>query len=111
MRRIGWKPASERLVRISAWALFQASREARHMTPSGEDYGLCLNACVLAKALRRRGRQRYPDGEAVLRALTEAQIREGIEAYLKRFGEPVQPEDSAVNPEFDEARFEELRVR
>ena len=114
MRRIGWKPASERrgrLVRLSAWALFQASQEARHLTPSGGDFGLCLNACVLAKALQRRGGAVYPDGEAVLRALSESQIREQIEDYLRRFEEPAQPVDSGVNPQFEEARFEELRAR
>ena len=81
------------------------------MTPSGENFGLCLNACVLAKSLQKRGRACFQDGEAVLKALTEEQIRSRIETYLSRFSGESTQSDRAVNPQFDESRFEELRGR
>ena len=113
MRRIGWKRRSEslgRLTAISAWELFQAQQEALLMTPSGQGFGLCLNACVLCRALVRRGRLVFRSGEAVLQALTEPQLRSLTEQYLERFVERQAVSSSAaVNPNFDEARFEELR--
>ena len=81
------------------------------MTPSGGDFGLCLNACVLAKALKKHGRTVFSDGEAVLRACSEQTIREQIECYLARCSDGAEPVDGGVNPRFDEARFEELRSR
>lgn len=113
MRRIAWKRRPEsfgRLRALSAWELLQAQQEALLLTPSDSGLGLCLNACVLARAIVRGRTPVFSGGEAVLSALTEAQIRQLCERYLTRFsGGETTHTAMAVNPAFDEARFEELR--
>ena len=111
MLRIGWKRRPERggrLRPISAWALLQAREEALCMAASQESFGICLNACVISRALLRRGRPVYESGEALLRGMTEPQLRSLTEDYLARFTDCAQT-PAAVNPNFDAARFEELR--
>ena len=113
MRRIAWKRRPEALGRLralSAWELLQAQQEAQLLTPSDSGLGLCLNACVLARALVRGRRPVFAGGEAVLTALSEAQIRRLCGRYLTRFAGSEETQTAgAVNPAFDEARFEELR--
>ena len=78
------------------------------LTPSEESYGLCFNACVLSRALCRGRKRLFPDGETLLRELTEAQIDALCRQYLERFA-PQTEAAAAVNPSFDAARFEELK--
>lgn len=115
MRRIAWKRSSDRLGRLrqlSAWELLQAQREALCMDAPAAGFGLCLNACVLSRALQKRGRPVFPTGEAALRGLREPQIRSLIERYLAHQTEaPTAQTQTGVNPQFDAARYEELRGR
>lgn len=109
MRRIGSKRRSEprgKLRELSAWELLQARQEASTLAQEETAFGLCLNACVLARALVRCGRPVYVSAEAALKRLGEAGIRTGIERYLARFS---AQEATVVNPAFDQARYEELR--
>lgn len=59
---------------LSAWETVEARREAGTMERSERETALCVNACILARALERCGSPLFPDGEAVLRALSVAQI-------------------------------------
>ena len=59
---------------LSAWEVLEARREGRTMEETGREAALCANACLLSKALEREGKALYPDGEAVLRGLTVAEI-------------------------------------
>ena len=59
---------------LSAWEALEARREGRAMEETGREAALCANACLLARALERKGEAVFSDGEAVLRALTVAEI-------------------------------------
>ena len=54
--------------------LEQTDRETETLEQTDRETALCVNACILARALERRGKALFPDGEAVLRALSVAQI-------------------------------------
>lgn len=115
MRRTVWKRLSDRQGRLralSAWSFLQATREAQLLAGAGGSFGLCLNACVVARSLQVRGRQRFADGETLLRALDEPALYALTERYLAQFCEPSETETAeAVNPAFDTARYEELKKR
>ena len=59
---------------LSAWEALEARREGRAMEETGREAALCANACLLARALEQKGEPVFSDGEAVLRALTVAEI-------------------------------------
>ena len=59
---------------LSAWEVLEARREGRAMEETGREAALCANACLLARALERKSEAVFSDGEAVLRALTVAEI-------------------------------------
>ena len=59
---------------LSAWEALEARREGRAMEETGREAALCANACLLARALERKNEPVFSDGEAVLRALTVAEI-------------------------------------
>lgn len=59
---------------LSALELLQARREARELAQEAGERALCSNACLLARALERRGIPVYEDGAAVLNALTAGEI-------------------------------------
>lgn len=64
-----------RLEAVPPWDLALARREAEELG-QGEDKALWDNACLVARALRRRGKRVYPSGEAVVEALSPARIEE-----------------------------------
>ena len=59
---------------LSAWEALEARREGRAMEETGREAALCANACLLSRALEQKGEPVFSDGEAVLRALTVAEI-------------------------------------
>lgn len=59
---------------LSAWEALEARREGRAMEETGREAALCANACLLARTLEQKGEPVFSDGEAVLRALTVAEI-------------------------------------
>ena len=67
----GWKA---RL--LSAWEAMEAKAEGEMLAAEGRDGALCANACLLARALLRRGRPAFANGTAVLDRLTARQIGE-----------------------------------
>lgn len=62
-----------RLEAVPPWDLALARREAEELG-RGEDKALWDNACLVARALRRRGRRVYSSGEAVVEHLSPARI-------------------------------------
>ena len=62
-----------RLEDVPPWDLALARREAEELG-QGEDKALWDNACLVARALRRRGRRVYSSGEAVVEHLSPARI-------------------------------------
>lgn len=71
-----------RLEAVPPWDLALARREAEELG-RGEDKALWDNACLVARALRRRGKRVYPSGEAVVARLSPARI----ETLARRWAE------------------------
>lgn len=59
---------------LTAMEVLEARREAEALVREDRERALCSNACLISKALERRGRAVYPDGEAVLRQLRVEEI-------------------------------------
>ena len=60
---------------LRAQEVLEARREAEGLAQEGRERALCRNACLLARALVRRGKPVYGSGAAVLEALTVEQIQ------------------------------------
>lgn len=75
---------------LSAWEVLEARREGRAMEETGREAALCANACLLARALERKGEAVFSDGEAVLRALTVAEIA-GLARQWAAFSRETDP--------------------
>lgn len=65
--RVKVKEGSVRL--LSAREALDARREGDALARDGKERALCRNACLVAKALERRGQPVFEDGQAVLNAL------------------------------------------
>ncbi|HIT32425.1 MAG TPA: hypothetical protein IAC25_06315 [Candidatus Enterenecus stercoripullorum] len=65
---------------LSAWEVLQARREGALLAQDGQERALCDNACLLARALERRGRPVYENGRQVLERL-------GVEDITRLAGE------------------------
>jgi len=63
-------PVAEGELRLlSAREVLEARREGELLAKDGRERALCANACLIAKALERRGRPVYEDGQQVLDSL------------------------------------------
>lgn len=54
---------------LSAREVLEARREGDDLARDGRERALCRNACLIARALERKGRPVFEDGQAVLNAL------------------------------------------
>ena len=54
---------------LSAREVLEARREGDALARDGRERALCRNACLIARALERKGRPVFADGQAVLDAL------------------------------------------
>ena len=54
---------------LSAWEALEARREGDRLAEDGRERALCRNACLIARALERKGKAVFEDGRAVLEAL------------------------------------------
>lgn len=59
---------------LPAKALLEARREAEGLGLNHDERALAANACLLARALWKRGKPAFESGEAVLSGLTPGQI-------------------------------------
>ena len=59
---------------LSALEVLQARREAGELACEDRERALCSNACLVARAVVRRGRPVYGSGEEVLHRLTVGQV-------------------------------------
>ena len=59
---------------LSAREVLEARREGDRLTQDGRERALCRNACLIARALERRGKAVFESGEAVLDALRAEDI-------------------------------------
>lgn len=67
-------PNGQTLRLLTAMEVLEARREAEELIREDREKALCSNACLLARALERRGLPVFPDGEAVLKNLRTEEI-------------------------------------
>lgn len=68
-------PVAEGELRLlSAWEVLEARREGQELAGEGGERALCANACLVAKALTRKGRPVYAGGRQVLESLRVEEI-------------------------------------
>ena len=66
---------------LSAWEVLQARREGEELARDGQERALCDNACLIARALTRRGRPVYDSGRQVLEGLRAEDIARLAQAW------------------------------
>lgn len=59
---------------VSAWELLGIRREAMELSSVAEDRALCMNACLIGKALESEGVAVFESGKAVLQGLSVEEI-------------------------------------
>ena len=59
---------------LSAWEVLEARREGDALAQDGRERALCRNACLVARALERKGKPVFGDGQAALMALRVEEI-------------------------------------
>lgn len=67
-------PGGVQLRLLTAQEVLEARREATALAGEDRDRALCSNACLVARAVVRRGRPVYGSGEEVLHKLTVGQV-------------------------------------
>ena len=67
---------------LSAWQVLQARREGEELAGDGLERALCSNACLIARALTRRGRPVYDSGRQVLEELRVEDIARLAQAWV-----------------------------
>lgn len=79
---------------LSALEVLEAGREAAELVQHEGERALCANACLLARALERKGKPVFPSGRAVLEGLSAREIGELARRWneLDRVENP-SPED------------------
>lgn len=61
---------------LSALEVLEAGREGAELAQNEGERPLCANACLLARALERKGKPVFPSGRAVLEGLSAREIGE-----------------------------------
>ena len=61
---------------LSAMEVLEARREAAELAAEDRERALCSNACLLARALHRKGVPVYDSGREVLERLTVSRIQD-----------------------------------
>lgn len=88
---------------LSAGQLLAIRREVLRETEDALERDLLCNAAVLAESLTEDGERVYPDGEAVLGALSCREMEELLRELLEGAGQ------GGGNPRFDWRRYQALR--
>ncbi len=78
---------------VSAWELLDIRREAGEISTCPEDMALCVNACLLARALEQEGVCVFESGKAVLCGLSVEEIA-GLSRQWGSFNRRVNPAPS-----------------
>lgn len=66
---------------LSAWEVLDARREGDALAGEGGGRTLCRNACLIARALERKGRPVFSDGRAALDGLQVEDISRLADAW------------------------------
>lgn len=102
---------------LTAWELLQARREAKGLEQEALEAGLCLNACVLARAASVRGRAAFSSGQQVLMRLS-AETIETLSARYAALSQRQSPsccgspeEIAALREDLAQSPYERLKWR
>ena len=68
---------------LSAWEVLDARREGDALAGEGGGRTLCRNACLIARALERKGRPVFADGRAALDGLRVEDIARLADAWAE----------------------------
>ena len=88
---------------LSALEVLEAGREAAELAQHEGERALCANACLLARALERKGKSAFPSGRAVLEGLSAREIGE----LARRWDEM----DRAENPSPEDGMEDVLALK
>lgn len=77
------KAAEGELRLLSAWEALSARREGDALARDGRERALCRNACLIARALEKRGRPVFESGQAVLESLRVEDIARLADAWAR----------------------------
>lgn len=66
---------------LTAQEVLEARREAMELAGEAREQALCSNACLLARAVTKRGRPAYASGREVLDRLTVQEIQRLARAW------------------------------
>lgn len=108
-RRATWLPPDRRKVALgelrllSAWEVLEARREGESLAQDGLERALCANACLLARALERRGRPVYASGRQVLDSLRVEEISQLARCWAQ-FNRERNPSPQGGGEELEEAK-------
>ena len=97
---------------ISAHDLLQAQAEALTMAqPQSAEAGLCLNACILAKAAKKDGKLVFSCGADVMRAMSAERIERWTKRYLEICEQENTEQYGQVKQALGEAPYERMKWR
>ena len=88
---------------LSALEVLEAGREGAELAQNEGERALCANACLLARALERKGKPVFPSGRAVLEGLSAREIGE----LARRWNEM----DRAENPSPEDGMEDVLALK
>ena len=88
---------------LSALEVLEAGREGAELAQNEGERALCANACLLARALERKGKSAFPSGRAVLEGLSAREIGE----LARRWDEM----DRAENPSPEDGMEDVLALK
>lgn len=88
---------------VSAWELLGIRREAMSLSTSAEDRALCMNACLIGKALEAEGVAVFDSGKAVLQGLSVEEIG-ALAKEWGAFNQKVNPAPSMKKEDLEELK-------
>ena len=77
------KVAGGELRLLSAREVLEARREGDALAADGKERALCRNACLVARALERKGKPVFEDGQAALDGLRVEEIARLADAWAE----------------------------
>lgn len=103
-RRKAGIPGGREVQILSARELLQAGQEGKELAAEKDAEGLCVNAAILARAIRENGRAVFADGAEVLSAMSAEEIARDMERYVAL----CEQEDGPCSDEAQAALMEAL---
>lgn len=85
---------------VSAWEVISIRQEADQLAGGAEHYPMCLNACLISRALEHEGSPVFSSGAKVLSGLTGEEIAQ-LARMWGRFNKSVNPSPSVSSEQLE----------